>query len=73
MSKHADPTKARLLELWREEESLRHAFMHSEPVVYAEKTAVRLDSELFKAKPYERYAVGMLLGLFISKVFSKTQ
>jgi hypothetical protein len=62
-------TKAKLMALWHEEEALRREFMSSAPVVYMETRAAKLDSQLFKTKPYERYAVGVLLGLFIHKVF----
>jgi hypothetical protein len=61
--------RQQLAKLWHEEEALRHALMISKPVVYVENTAQYVDNALFKTNPYERYAVGVLFGLFIHRVW----
>ena len=61
--------RQQLIKLWNEEEALRHALMVSKPILYVENTAQYVDNALFKTNPYERYAVGIMLGLFIDRVW----
>ena len=55
--------------LFNAEETLRHEIMHSDAVINAEKLAARVDDDLFQAHPRMRYLPGVILGLFIGRVF----
>ena len=56
--------------LWKEEEALRHALLTNPSVVYVERAAQRWDANTFREKPYERYAVGLLVGLFVHRILA---